>query len=158
MTRTKLVVFAFSSGVFSSRRCAARILLSHSSTKAKIFASYSIWNLPKTGSSGLASFAARNSVLSLSVCDFGQAPRSIFCCVQERYKVSGYFDRHGSGMKRETGTRTHCIGKKGVGTGPTQEVPANLFIGPMKVRVCNAHSFRAHHLLWIAQSGELCSR
>ena len=77
--RTKLVVFAFSSGVFSNRRCAARILRSHSSTNVKMFDSYSIWNRLNIMSLGLASFAAKYSVLRRSVCDFGHAPRSIFC-------------------------------------------------------------------------------
>jgi hypothetical protein len=75
---TRLVVFAFSSGVFSSLLCAVRIRRSHSSTKAKMLFSYSVWNLAKIGSLGLASRAARNSVFNRSVCDFGHAPRSIF--------------------------------------------------------------------------------
>ena len=76
--QTRLVVFAFSSGVFSNLLCAVRIRRSHSSTKTKMLFSYSVWNLAKTGSLGFCSRAARNSVFNLSVCDFGQAPRSIF--------------------------------------------------------------------------------
>ena len=64
---TKLVVLAFSSGVFSSRRCAVRILRSHSSTNAKMLLSYSIWNLWKMGLLGSASRAAKNSVFKRSV-------------------------------------------------------------------------------------------
>lgn len=75
---TRLVVFAFSSGVFSRRLCAVRIRRSHSSTKAKMLFSYSVWNLANIGSLGLASRAVRNSVFNRSVCDLGHAPRSIF--------------------------------------------------------------------------------
>ena len=50
--------------------------------------SYSIWNRWKTGSLGLASLAARNSVLRRSVCDLGHAPRSIFCPVQPNVSAS----------------------------------------------------------------------
>jgi hypothetical protein len=76
---TKFVVLAFSSGVFSNLLCAARMRLSHSSTNWKILVSYSFWNRAKEGSLGLAALAAKNSFLRRSVCDFGQAPRSIFC-------------------------------------------------------------------------------
>lgn len=75
---TRFVVFAFSSGVFSNLRCAVRILRSHSSTKAKMFASYSIWKRWKTGSLGVTSRAVKKSVFKRSVCDFGHAPKSIF--------------------------------------------------------------------------------
>ena len=75
---TRLVVLAFSSGVFSRRLCAVRIRRSHSSTKAKMLFSYSVWNLANIGSLGLASRAARNSVFNRSVCDLGHAPKSIF--------------------------------------------------------------------------------
>ena len=60
--------------------------LSHSSTNWKMLASYSFWNRANVGSLGLAALAAKYSVLSRSVCDFGQAPRSIFCIGRQRHK------------------------------------------------------------------------
>ena len=42
---------------------------------------------------------------------------------------------------------TYRVREERMGTCPTQEVPTNLLIGPMKVRVCGAHRFWAHHLL-----------
>lgn len=42
---------------------------------------------------------------------------------------------------------THGISEQGMGTRPTQEVPTDFLILPRKIRICDTHSFRAHHLL-----------
>jgi hypothetical protein len=82
--RTRLVVLAFSSGVFSRCLCAARMRRSHSSTNEKMFDSYSIWKRLKTGSLGFDFLAERNSSFNRSVCNLGHTPRSIFCvCANE---------------------------------------------------------------------------
>lgn len=78
ISRIKLVVFAFSSGVFSNLLCADRILRSHSSTKANMLDSYSVWKRLNNGLEGSCSLAVAKSVLSRSVWDLGHAPKSIF--------------------------------------------------------------------------------
>jgi len=176
--------------------------LSHSSTNWKMLASYSFWNRVNMVSFGLAALAVRYSVLSRSVCDFGQAPRSIFCMSRRSHKrhplqhsqvpapnkrnksatsitgaikvrrVHVMIPRCDSGRagpdedigdarqpsvklteSKSTGViahdamETHCVREECMGTRPTQEVPTNLLICPMKVRVCSTHRFWAHHLL-----------
>ena len=107
---TKFVVLAFSSGVFSSLLCAARMRLSHSSTNWKMFASYSFWNRPNVGSPGLAALAARYSVFSRSVCDFGQAPRSIFCMRYRSHRQHGLRNIQGPAPNEWTRSATSRAG------------------------------------------------
>jgi len=75
--------------------------------------------------------------------------------MQEKVKISGNEaiideinkeDKSASVIVHDA-KETYCVREECMGTCPTQEVPTNLLIGPMKVRVCGAHRFWAHHLL-----------